>query len=227
MKPGPNWGTAIAISPHYLLTAAHAVIWDSELRGTRHLDRAHIKSYTHSERGPNDSIRAGHDLHDDIDRENMLDYPSDDDYELQIYAFADGHSQTQLYVIGPEYESLDSMLDLVILYSPEPLQHEFYPKPSKAHFIACSTEIGLIAYHGDETESIYEDYPYTEPEDLDVAMDSLMADRLTLVKGRLGMRTSPEMIFHRCSSTAGASGGALVDINGHIFGMISQGVDLI
>jgi hypothetical protein len=29
------------------------------------------------------------------------------------------------------------------------------------------------------------------------------------------------------SSTAGASGGALVDANGHIFGIIIQGVDLI
>ena len=50
-----------------------------------------------------------------------------------------------------------------------------------------------------------------------------MADRLTLVNGRLGTRTCPEMIFHRCSSTAGASGGALVDANGHIFGIIFQG----
>ena len=203
------------------------MIWDSELRGTLHLDRTHIKSYPNSECGPNDSIRAGHDLHDDIDRENMLDYPSDDDYELQIYAFADGHNRTQLYVVGPEYESLDSMLDLVVLYSSEPLQHDFYPKPSKAHLIACSAEISLIAYHGDETETIYEDYPYTEPEDLDDAIDSVVADRLTLVKGRLGTRTSPEMIFHRCSSTAGASGGALVDANGHIFGMILQRVDLM
>ena len=153
----------------------------------------------------------------------MLDYPSDDDYELQIYAFADGHNRTQLYVVGPGYQSLDSTLDLVVLYSPEPLQHEFYPKPSKAHLIPSSAEIGLIAYHGDETETVYEDYPYTEPEDLDHAIDSLVADRLTLVNGRLGTRTCPEMIFHRCSSTAGASGGALVDANGRIFGITQRG----
>ena len=67
------------------------------------------------------SIHARHDLHDDIDRENMLAYPFDDDYELHIYVFADRHNPTQLYVVGPGYQSLDSMLDLVVLYSPEPL----------------------------------------------------------------------------------------------------------
>jgi len=52
----------------------------------------------------------------------MLDDPSDDDCELQIYAFADGHNPTQLYVVGHgyEYESLDHMLDLAVLYSPNP-----------------------------------------------------------------------------------------------------------
>ena len=45
---------------------AHSVIWDSELSGTPHLGLTDVKSYTHSERGAYDSIRARYDVHNDI-----------------------------------------------------------------------------------------------------------------------------------------------------------------
>jgi len=40
---GPNWGTAIAISPHYLITAAHTVHWLTKLRGPAYPERVTFK----------------------------------------------------------------------------------------------------------------------------------------------------------------------------------------
>ena len=77
------------------------------------------------------------------------------------------------------------MLDLAVLYCPEPLHHESSPKPSIAHPIACSAVIGLIAYHDHEAGTIHKGYPYMEPEDVDEDIDASAADSPTLVNGAL------------------------------------------
>ena len=38
-----NWGTAIAISPHYLITVAHTVHWLTKLRGLAYSERVTLK----------------------------------------------------------------------------------------------------------------------------------------------------------------------------------------
>ena len=40
---GSIWGTAIAISPHYLITAAHTVHWLTRLRGHAYPERVTFK----------------------------------------------------------------------------------------------------------------------------------------------------------------------------------------
>ena len=111
--------------------------------------------------------------------------------------------------------------DLVILYSPKTLPHSTYPVPSKLTVSPSQpTEIALLAYHGDETVTIYDDYPYTSRDDVDAALDALYYDRLTLIRGQKGQRDDPYLLYHLCSSAAGASGGPLVNSHGELIGTI-------
>jgi hypothetical protein len=108
----------------------------------------------------------------------------------------------------------------MVLYSPDPLPHVAYPKPSKSRRDPYTqTEVSLIAYHGDESRSIYLDYPLTPRQVLTDALNKLNPDRLTIIKGITGVRNDRDLIFHRCSSAAGSSGGALVNSNGEMIGM--------
>jgi len=156
----------------------------------------------------NISIRAGQGFYDSIDRDDMFGYPSDDDIEVHIVAFADGHPPDELYVVNNSQDIL-SELDLTLLYSERELSHEAYPKPAKSKPTPYHpTPISLIAYHADETaESIFLDYPYTSETDLNAAIDKVVPDRLTLIKGVTGLPNDPNFVYHRCSSTVGSSGG--------------------
>jgi len=219
-QQSPNWGNAVAISDHYLITAAHCLHWESSLRGEPYyLEQTSLRSYFLIQHQANGRIRIGHDLDDDIDRTNMIEYPSEGDLNVQVYAFADGHDSDRLYVID-DLDEFRSETDLVILYSPERLQHESYPKPSKARINHHQpADIALIAYQGDESATVSKDYPYTSHQDLDSALDGLHPDRLTLIRGCTSTRYDPELLYHRCSSTSGASGGALANSRGELIGM--------
>jgi hypothetical protein len=157
----------------------------------------------------------------------MIKEPSEDDFDLQVYSFADGHDPSELYVVdGMDDPAAET--DLMILYSHKKLPPKSFPKPAKSERIPFqSTEIGLIAYHGVEAESIYLDYPYTKDADLETALDKLVPDRLTLVKGITGVRNDPHLLYHRCSSAAGSSGGALINNSGELVGMILLNVILM
>jgi len=145
--------------------------------------------------------------------------PCEDDFDLQVYAFADGHDPSKLYVVD-DMDDPATETDLMILYSPKKLYPNSFPKPAKSRPIPYRpTGIGFIAYHGVEARSVYFDYPYTKYSDLDAALDKLVPDRLTLVKGVTGVRNDPHLIYHRCSSTSGSSGGALVNYAGELIGM--------
>lgn len=147
-----------------------------------------------------------------------LEEASPDDKVLQPYAYADGHDPNKLYTVEPT-DDLPSELDIVLLYSPHPLGHSQYPRPAKSKLVPYSPQdIGLLAYHGTETRSIYIDYPQTTRRDLNNALNKLFPNRLTLVKAITGTRNEPGLIHHRCSSAAGASGGALVNSNGELIG---------
>jgi Trypsin-like peptidase domain len=136
-----------------------------------------------------------------------------------VYAYADGKETNQIYVMESIYE-MDTEVDLMVLYSPAPLPHASYPKPGKSRPLPYSqTDISLIAYHGDESRSIYLDYPTAPRQSITDVLNSLNTDRLSIVKGITGSRNDPNLIFHRCSSAAGSSGGPLVNGQGELIGM--------
>ena len=168
------------------------------------------------------SLRAGQDFEDAIDRDDMFVYPSDDDLELEVLAFADGHPPTEIYVVDHP-QDVESETDIMVLYSAKELSQTTYPKPAKSRPAPYqSTPISLIAYQGDETRSVFLDYPYTAESDLNATLDSIIPDRLTLTRGVTGLRNDPNFIYHRCSSTAGSSGGALANENGGLVGIASS-----
>ena len=66
-QQSPNWGNAVAISDHYLITAAHCLQWESPLRGEPYLEQTSSKSYFLTQHQANGRIRNSHDLDDDIE----------------------------------------------------------------------------------------------------------------------------------------------------------------
>jgi len=147
-----------------------------------------------------------------------LEEASPDDKVLQPYVYADGHDPNDFYIVEP-MDDLPSELDIMLLYSPHPLGHSQYPRPARSKPIPYSPyDIGLLAYHGTETRSIYLDYPQTTRPDLTKALNKLFPNRLTFIKAITGRRNEPGLIHHRCSSAAGASGGALINSNGELIG---------
>jgi hypothetical protein len=219
----PMWGTAIAIAPHFLLAAGHSAHWLTKFRGRivpegTSLVYAPCRGFVANKRF---SLRAGQDFELEIDRDDIFEDGSEDDFSLVVYAFANGRPADEVYVVeNPDDTSSET--DIMVLYSAQPLPHASYPRPAKSRPSPYrSTQISLLAYQGDETSSVYEDYPYTTSSDLDAALDSIITDRLSLVKGVTGSRSDPHFIYHRCSSTAGSSGGALANENGELVGMSS------
>ena len=220
----PIWGTAIAISPNHLIAAGHSAHWLTKFRGRavpEHTSLVYIPHEHASLTTYHFSLRAGQDFEDVIDRDNMFIYPSNDDLELEVVAFADGHTSTEVYIVD-QPQDVESETDIMVLYSAKKLPHTTYPKPAKSRSAPYqSTQISLIAYQGDETRSVFMDYPYTAESDLNATLDSIIPDRLTLIRGVTGLRNDPNFIYHRCSSTAGSSGGALVNENGDLVGIAS------
>jgi hypothetical protein len=164
------------------------------------------------------SIRIAQDFSTDIDRDDMHHYPSLDDPVVTVYRFADGHDPNQIYVVEDETEGPPTELDLAILYSPTKLSHAKFPRPGKSP--PSPMPVSLIAYQGDETAKITKEYPHTDPQELNRALDELQTDRLSIVSGITGTRNEPGRIYHRCSSATGASGGVLVNNQGQMIGTL-------
>jgi hypothetical protein len=142
--------------------------------------------------------------------------PQEGDLEVQVYAFADKHDPEELYVVQ-DLDDFPAEMDLVVLYSPKKLT---YPRPQKsASTRSQSTQIVLVAYHSREPWTLHRDYPSTLRADLSATITKLIPNRLTLVQGVTGVRNYPELIYHRCSASAGSMGGALVNNNGELVGM--------
>ena len=72
------------------------------------------------------SIYAAQDFFDAINRNDMIDHPCNDDYALQIHAYADGHDPSHVYLMD-SMEDMSTEVDMMILYSPNPLPHTAYP----------------------------------------------------------------------------------------------------
>ena len=155
-----------------------------------------------------------------IRTQTRLRKPHEGDLEVQVYAFADKHHPEKLYVVQ-DLDDFPAEMDLVVLYSPKKLSKNTYLiKPQKsAPTRSQSTHIGLLAYHGRESGTILRDYPNTLRADLGATIKKLIPNRLTLVQGVTGVRNYPELIYHRCSPSAGSMGGALVNNNGELVGM--------
>ena len=112
--------------------------------------------------------------------------------------------------------------DLVLLYSAKPLRHKQYPSPAKFSTALpedySQSQISLIAYNGDPSFSTFKDYPDTPREALEAAFDGLMPNRLSFTTAMTGLRHAEGLIYHRCSSLVGASGGRRVSENGDLVG---------
>ena len=169
-------------------------------------------------------IRIAQDFSDDIDRTDMQNEPGQDDLIVHVYRYADGHNPNEIIVLDRDGEEPPTELDLAILYSPTKLNHKCFPLPGKSRPTPYRpTPISLIAYQGCEGEGIYHMYPNTDQDELDVALDSLQYDRLTMVNAVTGIRNEDGVIYHSCSSTTGTSGGILVNEEGEMMGIFSLG----
>jgi hypothetical protein len=199
-------GTAGAISDHYLLTAAHC---------PPAMDADANYMFTHTVLEANHSIRVCHEINDDVDRQDMYNDTSSDDPIATIHQYADGHDPKTIYVVDNPTGGAKSELDITLLYSPVSLGHSQHPLPARSR--PCDApytlvSISLLAYNVGGTIDVARDYPYTDQRLFD-AFGKIEPDRLTLTSATTGVRNVPGLRYHRCSSTGGALGGPLVNVN--------------
>lgn len=112
----PNFGTAVAISDHFLLTAAHCLYWEHDIRPSASDDEASCWFALYPD-DANNSIRICHQLDDDVDRLDMFYEPSPDDPIIAVFQYADGHDSSKIYFVDDPTFGADTVLDLALLYS--------------------------------------------------------------------------------------------------------------
>jgi Trypsin-like peptidase domain len=218
----PNFGTAVAISDHFLLTAAHCLYWEHDIRPSASDDEASCWFAFYPDH-TNNSIRICHQLDDDVDRLDMFYEPSPDDPIVTVFQYADGHDSSKIYFVDDPTFGADTVLDLALLYSPTPLGHSRYPVAGRSNPLDrpySPSTVSLLAYHAETGIDVYRDYPNTDRRLLDAALDKIQPDRLTLTSAVTGVRDVLGVIYHRCSSAAGASGGPLLNAQGEMIGII-------
>lgn len=163
---------------------------------------------------PNNSIRIRHQLDDVVHRLDMFYKPFPKHPIVTVFQYTDGHDPSKIYFVDDPTFGADTVLDLALLYSPPSLGHARYPvagrsKPLDKPF--SSFPISLLVYHADTGIDVYQDYPNTDGRLLDAALDKIQSDHLTLTSAATGVQDAPGIIYHRCSSTVGASRGPLLN----------------
>ena len=204
-----------------MLTAAHCLYWEHDVRPSASNGEASYW-FTSDLGDSNRSIRICHQRDDDVDRMDMFYEPSPDDPIVTVVQYADGHDPSKIYFVDDPNYGADINLDLVLLYSPTSLGHSRYPLAGRSKPVDMSyspSPVSLLAYHAETGIDVYQDYPNTDRRLLDAALDKIEPDRLTLTTAITGVRDIPGFIYHRCSSTAGASGGPLINAQGEMIGI--------
>jgi hypothetical protein len=156
----------------------------------------------------------------------MQTNPDQEDFDVIIVAYADGHDPN---IIRTVHNSIVPLAyDCVLLHSQRSLGIKSFPIPARSHYPphndAATTfpiDIALLCYNGNPSPVIMRDrYPNTKASDLYAAITDLWIDRLSYSTGKTTVaRFDRDAIFHQISCLAGASGGPILDSKGKIIGI--------
>jgi len=220
-------GSAIALDPHHLLTAAHC--FDTTFLGPYDDHRKLKYKYVYSLRSLIIRITVRHDRRDRIDRSRMFVLPDSlYDFEVNVIAYGDGRDVSSIRIKTDDDPIPPIGNDFALLYSTRPLRCQQFPQPGRFHVppndsdsTKASKSISLIAYNGiPDPEKIYRYYPKTSKEKLDESFKLLYPDQLSYATGVTSNHFwSPDTIYHRVSSYNGASGCGIFDQAGRLIGI--------
>lgn len=155
----------------------------------------------------------------------MQTVPDTKDVDVELIAYADGHSTTGIRTVHDSMVPL--AFDCALLYSQTSLGLKDYPTPRRAHHpphdrptTNCPMNVALLSYNGLPSPTELEDhYPNTPIDSLYNAARDLSIDRLSYTTGFTSTASfGIDAIYHRVSSLAGSSGGAILDSQGNLIG---------
>lgn len=156
----------------------------------------------------------------------MQTNPGQEDFEVTIVAYADGHDPNMIRIVHNTVVPL--AYDCVLLYSQRSLGLKSFPIPARFHYPphndAATTfpvDLALICYNGNPSPVMMRNrYPNTNVNDLYTAITDLWIDRLSYSTGKTTVaRFNMDAIYHRISCLAGASGGPILDVKGQFIGI--------
>ena len=117
--------------------------------------------------------------------------------------------------------------DMVLLKLARPLQSvSEFPTPSPVPNTVGVFRVNLLGYNGNPPGTIFNDYPQTSHLALTNSLRNLWIDRLSLCRSETGVRKDPIVLYHKCDSYGGSSGGPIVDSNGSVIGKLIFGIML-
>lgn len=156
----------------------------------------------------------------------MQTNPDQEDYDVAIVAYADGHDPNTIRTVQNSIVPL--AYDCVLLYSQRSLGIKSFPIPARSHYpphndaaTTVPVDIALLCYNGNPSPIMIRDrYPYTQVDGLYTAITELWIDRLSYSTGKTAVaRFDTDAIYHRISCLAGASGGPILDASGKFIGI--------
>jgi hypothetical protein len=155
----------------------------------------------------------------------MQTAPDTKDIDVELIAYADGHSTTGIRTVHNSMVPL--AFDCALLYSQTSLGLRDYPTPGRSHNPPHDTlatnvpmSVALLSYNSIPSSTELRDrYPNTRINLLSNAIRDLWINRLSYATGSTSTASFDiDAIYHRISSLAGSSGGAILDSQGNFIG---------
>jgi hypothetical protein len=155
----------------------------------------------------------------------MISHPDQTkDIDVEVIAYVDGYDPNVIRVVTDAICAIGT--DCVLLRAKRSLGLKEFPTPAHAHTTPKNVpqtivvqDVSLLAYNGLASSSRLDElYPDTPRDVLYKAFSDLWIDRLSYATGKTVAMSDGDGINHRVSTYAGASGGPLLNGNGHIIG---------
>ena len=171
------------------------------------------------------SIRVRHDHKGLVDRNKMQTEPDEDDFDVTVVAYVDGHNPNNIRTVHNSIVPL--AYDCVLLHSRRSLGVKSFPIPARSRILlgkdaatAVPVDVALLCYNGHPSPAMMRDrYPSSNTNDLFTAITDLWIDRLSYSTGKSTIaRFDIDAIYHQISSLVGASGGPILDDKGNLIG---------